>query len=233
MPSVLLFDIDGTLVLTGGAGARAMSRAFEELFGIPDAFATIPFGGRTDAWLVGQALDAHGLTAQPGDLDHFSARYVAHLGREIDRPGTRKGVMPGIHALLEHLAPRPDVFLALLTGNYETGARMKLEYFDLWRFFRCGAFGDSAFDRNHLFPTAISHVRTCGGPVVPASQVVVIGDTPLDVACAAAGGARSIAVATGSHSVDDLKAAGADVVFESLVDTSAVVGEIQRLTGEP
>lgn len=229
-PSVLLFDIDGTLLLTGGAGGRAMSRAFEDVFGIPNAFDGLEMGGRTDAWLVTTAARAHGLTCSPDALSRFEAAYLAYLARELQRPGPRKGIMPGIGSLLDALAGRDDAHLALLTGNYEAGARIKLEYFDLWRYFRCGAFGDTVFDRNHLLPDAISQVRACGISVVSASHVVVIGDTPLDVACAAAGGARSIAVATGSHGAEELAAAGADVVFETLADTESVLQTISCLT---
>ena len=131
--------------------------------------------------------------------------------------------MPGVRPLLDVLADRPDIYLALLTGNYEDAARVKLEHFDLWRFFPCGAFGDDAPHRNGLLPKALARIRACGGPVVPASDVVVIGDTPLDVACAAASGARSIAVATGGYDVASLRAAGADVVFEDLSDIDAVL----------
>jgi phosphoglycolate phosphatase-like HAD superfamily hydrolase len=228
--TVLLFDIDGTLVLTGGAGGRSLSLAFEELFGIRDAFRGIAFGGRTDAWLVAQAAQAHGIPPDAPELAQLPARYFTHLSRELHETGSsRKGIMPGVRPLLEALSARDDVFLALLTGNYETGARMKLEHFDLWGFFACGAFGDTVFDRNHLLPDAISQVRACGGPVVPASQIVIIGDTPLDVACARAGGARAIAVATGSHSADELIASGADVVYETLADTADVLSAIHRL----
>jgi phosphoglycolate phosphatase-like HAD superfamily hydrolase len=136
--------------------------------------------------------------------------------------------MPGVRALLDALIDRPDAYLALLTGNYETGAQLKLEHFDLWRYFRCGAFGDGAADRNGLVPKALARVAACGGPAFASSDAVVIGDTPLDVACAKAGGARLIAVATGNHSVDELRAAGADVVFEDLSDTRSVVRSIFR-----
>src|SRR5439155_14506603 len=149
--------------------------------------------------------------------------YLAHLSTELDRPGPRKGVMPGVRRLLDELAARPDVYLALLTGNYEEAARVKLEYFDLWRYFRCGAFGDDAPDRNGLLPKALAVVRARGGPAVSPADTVVVGDTPLDVACAAAAGARSIAVATGGYDVDALRAAGADVVFDDLSDTDAVL----------
>ena len=207
-----------------------MSLAFQDLFGIRDAFAGIAFNGRTDAWLVATAAQAHGIAADSPDLGRFPSLYLNHLSRELHRPGPRKGVMPGIEPLLDVLGSRDEAYLALLTGNYETGARLKLEYFDLWRYFTCGAFGDAAFDRNGLLPTAISQIRACGGPVVSASQIVVIGDTPLDVACARAGGARSIAVATGGHSAEELTASGADVVFDTLADTEQVLSAIHRLT---
>jgi phosphoglycolate phosphatase len=104
---------------------------------------------------------------------------------------------------------------------------MKLDYFDLWRYFRCGAFGDDAPDRNGLLPKAIATIQSCGGPEVVPSQVVVVGDTPLDVACAAASGARSLAVATGGYDVDALRAAGADMVMEDLGDTRQVLRALQ------
>ena len=217
-------------MLTGGVGVRAMSLAFEDVFGIPNAFADLQPAGRTDAWLLGHALELHGVAAARPEVSRFSEAYAMHLARELARPGPRKGIMPGIQQLLSALVSRGDAFLALLTGNTETGARLKLEYFDLWRFFRCGAFGEVSLDRHALFSTAIARVRECGGLDVPVSQVVVIGDTPLDVAAAAAGGARSLAVATGSYGVEALTTAGADVVFETLADTSAVLDEIDRLT---
>lgn len=224
MARLLLFDIDGTLVLTGGAGVRAMTRAFEDLFGVSDAFAGIPMPGRTDAWILADAAATHAVP--PPALDRFVDVYVDHLAREIEAPGPRKGVMPGVRALLDRLSARDDVYLALLTGNYERAARVKLEHFGLWRYFRCGAFGDAAPDRNGLLSKALERVRTCGGPAVGAADVVVIGDTPLDVACAAAGGARSVAVATGGYDIETLRRSGADVVLEDLSDTETALSAL-------
>jgi phosphoglycolate phosphatase len=223
---VVLFDIDGTLVLTGGAGGRAMTLAFQELFAVDDAFRGIPLPGRTDAWILADAVKAHGLSLDSPALARFPEVYLRHLAIELDKPGPRKGVMPGVHELLDRLAARGDVYLALLTGNYEAAARLKLEHFDLWRYFACGAFGDDAPDRNGLLPKAITRIAACGGPAVVAADAVVIGDTPLDVAVAASAGARSIAVATGSYSVEELRASGAHVVFEDLSDTDAVLHAI-------
>jgi phosphoglycolate phosphatase len=226
--TLVLFDIDGTLVLTGGAGGRAMSLAFQELFAVNDAFRGIPMPGRTDAAILTEAATAHGLARDSPTLACFPDVYLRHLATELEKPGPRKGVMPGIRVLLDALAARPDVFLSLLTGNFERAAQLKLEYFDLWRYFSAGAFGDGAADRNGLVAKAAARVVAQGGPSVPASDIIVIGDTPLDVACAQAAGARSIAVATGSHTVGQLEAAGADAVFEDLSDTPRVLREMLR-----
>ncbi len=200
-----------------------MSEAFAELFAIRDAFAGVSMAGRTDAGILADAVAAHGIRADAPELARFPTIYAQHLTRELDKPGPRKGIMPGIRPLLDALAARDDVHLALLTGNYEACAQLKLEYFDLWRYFRGGAFGDNAPDRNRLLPRAVAHVASCGGPTVEARDAIVIGDTPLDVACARASSARSIAVATGNFSVHELQSAGADLVFADLGDTDAVL----------
>jgi phosphoglycolate phosphatase-like HAD superfamily hydrolase len=225
--TLILFDIDGTLVLTGGAGGRAMSLAFAEVFAIANAFDGIPMAGRTDAWILNDAVAAHRLPPDSPDLARFKDAYVRHLAIELEKPGVaRKGLMPGVRELLDALAPRDDVYLALLTGNYEAGARLKLEYFDLWKYFSCGAFGDEAPHRNVLVPKALTTVAACGGPAFAAADAIVIGDTPLDVGCAIHAGARSLGVATGSHSVEQLQAAGADAVLKDLSDTDEVLGII-------
>lgn len=201
-----------------------MTLAFEELFAIPDAFRGIPMPGRTDSWILSDAAAVHGISSDA--LVVFRDAYLSRLEAELERPaspGAIKAVMPGVRPLLDALAGRPDAYLALLTGNYERAAQLKLEHFGLWRYFRCGAFGDAAPDRNSLLPAAMARIAACGGPEAPASEAVVIGDTPLDVACAAAAGAMSIAVATGGYTADALRAAGADVVFEDLSDTAAVL----------
>ena len=204
-----------------------MSRAFEEVFAIANAFEGIAMAGRTYAWILSDAAAKHGITEDVSTLARFHQAYVRHLAIELEKPGVaRKGLMPGVRELLDALAARDDVYLALLTGNYEAGARLKLEYFDLWKYFSCGAFGDAAPHRNVLVPKALAAVAECGGPAFMAADALVIGDTPLDVGCAAHAGARSLAVATGSHSVDDLRAAGADAVLKDLSDTDEVLGII-------
>jgi len=230
--TLVLFDIDGTLVLTGGAGARAMARAFDQLYAVHDAFAGIPMAGRTDSWILSDTMRAHGLAHNAKETARFREAYLPLLLEELEKPHPRKEVMPGVRALLDALAPRGDIYLALLTGNFEPAARAKLEYFDLWRYFRCGAFGDDAPDRNGLLPRAWATVAASAGPICEPHRTIVIGDTPLDVACAAAGGARSIAVATGSHDLDELRACGADAVFADFSDTDRVLHTIANLNAD-
>ena len=222
MPKLVLFDIDGTLVLTGGAGVRAMTRACDEIVGSSNALHGVAVAGRTDWIILADALERMGR-----DLDQqlFSAlrdRYVTYLREEIQVPGHGvKAVMPGIQALLDDLQARDGVYLGLLTGNFEAGARIKLEYFDLWRYFQCGAFGDDAADRNALVPFAVSRARECGVPEVAPQDILVVGDTPHDIACARAVGATPVAVATGMFTTEQLRDSGADIVFRDLSDTAA------------
>jgi phosphoglycolate phosphatase-like HAD superfamily hydrolase len=222
MPKLVLFDIDGTLVLTGGAGVRAMTRACDELVGSSNALHGVAVAGRTDWIILSDALERLGRDL---DQDLFGAlrdRYVEYLRQEIKVPGHGvKAVMPGIEALLEELQARDGVYLGLLTGNFEAGARIKLEYFDLWRYFQCGAFGDDAADRNALVPFAVSRARECGVPDLAPHDILVVGDTPHDVACARAVGATPVAVATGMFTPEQLRDCGADIVFRDLSDTAA------------
>ena len=219
---LILFDIDGTLVLTGGAGMRAMNRACEDLVGHDSALTGVAVAGRTDWIILDEVLRLHGRALDRELLEQLRRHYVEHLREEIELPGTGiKAVMPGIRELLDALQKRDDVALGLLTGNFAEGARIKLEYFDLWKYFRWGAFGDDASDRNELVPVALERARACGITDAHASVVFVVGDTPHDVACAQAAGAVPIAVATGHYSVDQLRAAGAARVFDDLRDTTA------------
>jgi phosphoglycolate phosphatase-like HAD superfamily hydrolase len=207
-----------------------MSLAFEDVLGIRDAFDGLPMAGRTDSWILADAVAAHGIQLDASTLARFQEVYLGRLVAQIETPGdSRKGIMPGIRELLDALADRDDVYLALLTGNFEAAARIKLEYFGLWRYFRCGAFGDAAPDRNGLLPRAVSTVAACGGPTFAATDAVVIGHTPLDIACAKFSSARSIGVATGMHSVAELRAAGADIVFADLSDTRSVLHALNVL----
>lgn len=219
---IILFDIDGTLVLTGRAGMRAMNTACEDLVSGPDAMAGVTFAGRTDWSILDDILRNHGHSLDEVLLDELRQRYVVHLAEEIQLPGQGvKDVMPGIRELLEALNARDDVRVGLLTGNFVEGARIKLEYFDLWKYFPWGAFGGDSASRNDLVPIAIARARAHGIDGVASRNVLVVGDTPNDVECALVAGATPIAVATGSYSIDELRDAGATIVFDDLSDTAA------------
>lgn len=222
MHKLVLFDIDGTLVLTGRAGLRAMARMFDLRYGSSDAAGGVPVAGRTDWAIFSDILQRMGHDLDEALLRELRDHYLELLREEIQHRGEGvKDVMPGVRELLDRLQPREDVWLGLLTGNFAEAARIKLEHFGLWQYFRGGAFGDDASDRNRLVPLALRRARQNGLPDVPADRIIVVGDTPHDIACARAADAVPVAVATGGFSVDQLRASGADIVFEDLSDTAA------------
>jgi phosphoglycolate phosphatase len=240
MRKLVLFDIDGTLVLTGGAGIRAMNRVCEELVGNPHALDGIPVAGRTDRIILTDVVARLGHALDDGLLDRLRDGYISNLREEIERPGRTqsfeslgprggvKAVMPGIRELLDVLERREDVFLGLLTGNFEAGARIKLEHFGLWHYFRCGAYGDDAADRNELVPFALERARRCGLPDIAPDHILVVGDTPHDVACARAVGATPVGVATGGFTVEQLRESGAEIVFENLGNAEGLLKVIDE-----
>ena len=223
-PALILFDVDGTLLLSGRAGLRAMTRAFQQAFGIADAFKGESFGGRTDSYLVSNALRAAGLPDTGENHDHFRDIYLPLLAEEIQHPGQgHKGLMPGARELLEALQEYDHLHLALLTGNYREAAEIKLRHFEIWDFFEWGAFSDDHADRNRLVPIAKARAETYDIPGEAIERVIVIGDTPHDIECARVAGARSIAVATGGYSMEQLQEAGANDVLPDLADTQRVL----------
>lgn len=227
-PRLVLFDIDGTLLLTDGAGRRAIHRALVEIFG-----ATGPtdhwFDGKTDPQIVRELMRVVG----HGD-DHIDARmtalfdlYVARLREELRDPNHTARALRGVPALLDALAARADMILGLLTGNLELGARAKLEAVGIDPLvFRVGAYGSDHELRPELPAIAQRRAQELLGVNVPGESVVVIGDTPADVECGRGIGARAIGVATGRYTVDVLAAHGAAAVFEDLADTDAVMRAI-------
>src|SRR4029078_296343 len=135
------------------AAVRRVARAFEDVFGLQHGMASISMAGRTDAWIVAQMAANHGLACTPDVFERFHQAYISHLEQEIHKPGPQKGILPGVRELLDALASHDRPHLALLTGSFERGAQIKLEYFDLWRYFDAGAFGDRTHDRNSLLDT--------------------------------------------------------------------------------
>ncbi|MEZ0227098.1 MAG: HAD family hydrolase [Planctomycetota bacterium] len=228
---LLLWDIDGTLVTTAGAGRRAIDKAFLDVHGWKDATKSLFFDGRTDPWIVEETFRAHGFTPRERDGARRAVleRYVAHLEHELANPPAGKpfGPLPGIERALAELARRDDCTLALLTGNIEPGARRKLERFDLWRFFRFGAYGDDAEERPALLPVALGRAANGHGLAFEAHHAVVVGDTPRDVEVGRKHGARTIAVATGGgYRREDLAACEPTHIFDDLSCTDALLEAI-------
>lgn len=212
--------------MTGGAGGRAVACAFADVFPLSRCdvrLETVPLAGRTDRWILAEFARQLGVVVEPSDLARLRVSYLEHLAREIGEPNTRKCVLPGVRPLLERLSDRDDVCLALLTGNVADGARIKLEHFDLWRYFRAGGFGDVSLDRTAVFEAAVQAASNAHGVTFPPEDIVVVGDTPLDVAVAVETGARSVAVATGTYSAESLWNAGADEVLPDFGDLMAAL----------
>jgi phosphoglycolate phosphatase-like HAD superfamily hydrolase len=224
LSALVLFDIDGTLLVSGGAGVRAMTRAFERVFGVREAFDGFPIAGYTDSYLLSRALTRARIDDTTAAHDAFRATYLEVLAAEIQKPGRgQKGLMPGVRALLEEVSRRAHFYSALLTGNYQAAAAIKLAHFGVADYFSWGAFGEDSADRNELARVALQRAAERAVPPTARQNVVVIGDTPHDVACARAIGARVIAVATGGCSFDELKETGADEVVRDLTDTDALL----------
>lgn len=213
---IILFDIDGTLVRTGGAGKAAMESALAEAFGVKELRDEVPYSGRTDVAIGRDLLRVHGIEPTPENQRKLRDAYLANLPESLrTRGGT---VCPGIPELLAALAGRPGVVLGLLTGNVRLGARVKLSHFGLWDFFACGGFGDDHHDRDDVARAALACVRQHVSRHVDPSEVWVIGDTPLDVSCARAIGANAVAVATGWHPLEELARHEPDFIFNDLSD---------------
>jgi len=218
---LVLFDIDGTLLLSAGAGRRAIHAALGD-HGVDLApVSGIRFDGKTDPQIIVELLEAAGDPApeDPVRIAELLERYVSHLARELDEHGHRSQVMPGIPALLDALEADDGVVLGLLTGNVVTGARLKLVAagLDPERFV-VGAYGSDHRRRNELAPVAARRAQPHFGRIPAGAEVVIIGDTPADVSCGECIGARTIAVATGGYTVSQLSETGADRVFADFAD---------------
>jgi phosphoglycolate phosphatase-like HAD superfamily hydrolase len=216
---LLLFDIDQTLVNTGGAGLRALDRACFELFAVERAMDGISPHGKTDPAIAREILRARlDLVSDPSIPERITSTldaYAVFLKEEVQRSPTYR-VLPGILSLLDEMLPRQDVILGLATGNIEAGARIKLERGNLNRYFTFGGFGSDSEDRAELVRRAAEKAaHKNGGPVAP-SNIFVIGDTPLDIDAGKRAGFKTVGVATGSYSVDQLLAAGATIAVSDL-----------------
>jgi phosphoglycolate phosphatase-like HAD superfamily hydrolase len=211
--SRLLFawDIDGTLLSTGGAGRAALNGAFSALHGVPSAFANVQFAGRTDPGICQQAFLGAGLPCTEEAIQVLQAAYLPRLEEELARRAGDLVVHPGVGAILDASAALGTH--ALLTGNWKAGAKRKLQAVGLWDRFALGAFGDDSPHRNDLVPILAERARKAG---FPSDRVVVIGDTEADLACARAGGALAVLVGTGWRTLVELEALKPDLLLEDL-----------------
>ena len=210
---LILFDIDNTLLYTGGAGGLGMNLAFQEMFGISDGFASVEFSGRTDLFILSEALRQHGIRGGlEAHLQGFLRSYHYHLKQTLEE---RNGHLePGFPHLLEALQKRDGVRLGLATGNFSQAAWMKLEHYGIRQYFRDGAFGDESLDRAEMVRAGI---RRFAGDVAP-TDVLIVGDTPHDVSSALANRLVAVGVATGTYTTDQLRDSGANLVFQDFSD---------------
>ena len=221
---LVLFDIDGTLITSRGAGRRAMRTALERVFGAAGGIDQYDLGGRTDTRIVHDVMGALGWEpARVKDrLDDFFEAYLAGLTSEIG-DGRHVVTLPGVSLLVDRLAQSADVVLGLVTGNIEEGARIKLLPTGLWPHFRIGAYGSDHMDRRRLPSLAARRAHALVGHTFAPTDVVVIGDTPHDIDCARAFGAVAIAVSTGQYTRAALLAEHPDHLFDDLADVERVL----------
>jgi phosphoglycolate phosphatase-like HAD superfamily hydrolase len=219
----LLFDIDGTLINTGGAGGTALIEAFREDFGVANP-ANVPFSGRTDRGIGTNLFEQHGIDDSPENWRRLRDGYLARL--PIHLPQRNGRVLDGVLRLLERLQTREAIGVGLLTGNLRDGARIKLSYFGLFEHFKFGGFGDEHRDRNGVAGAALAEAEQHANGTFDPGRVWVIGDTPLDIHCARTIGARVLAVATGLHPVAELADLRPDLLLENLCDTDLVLNTL-------
>ena len=225
---LVLFDIDGTILLTAGAGRRAIVAAISEQVGSSAALNQVRFDGKTDPQIVTELLEAAGHPGphEPDRVQAICSRYVTLLKHELEQPASRTTIMPGVLPLLARLE-KENVLLGLLTGNMAEGAALKLRAggIDPARF-AVGAYGSDSANRPELPPIAARRAERYFGRTPSGSEVVIIGDTPADIACGSCIQACAIGVATGAYSVADLMACAPHAAFENLSETDRVVEAI-------
>ncbi len=218
---VCLFDIDGTLLNSGGAGQAAMEAAFVEQFGPMQPVEGVAYAGRTDRAIIADIFRYFDIEDDDHTRDEFVGRYFSHLPDKLSQK--EGGVLPGVTVLLEELASRENVELGLLTGNFRRGAEIKLGHFDLFHHFEFGGFGDIHHDRGDVARDALQETRAFLNRDIHPSQIWVIGDTPADVSCARVIDANVIAVSTGHFSEETLAATKPDHLLPDFSDPQAIL----------
>lgn len=227
---IVLFDIDGTILRSGGVGRIAMERALTDVFGSPGS-RDYHYDGKTDKQIVRETMRLEGLSDEEIDarMPELLDAYLAGLHSELGSGNRTVHVFPGVREILDELERQDNVILGLLTGNIEPGARAKLGAagIEMSRF-KVNAFGSDHEHRPELPGVAQRRAGELLGAEIEGNRVIVIGDTPADIRCGESIGARAIGVATGRYSVDDLVAHGAYAVFETLADTESVLERIMN-----
>jgi phosphoglycolate phosphatase-like HAD superfamily hydrolase len=225
---LVLFDIDGTLLTSLRAGLAGMQMAMRELHGIEVSFEGIEIAGRLDTLIWRDLTARHSLPGDPGAHQTFRETYSRCLARVLAENNSSRA-LPGTHALVDAVCAAPGVTAGLLTGNYQTTGMLKVTHAGFKaESFVVNAWGDEGPDRRSLVPVAMGRYHSRHGRAVPADRVLIIGDTPHDVDCAKAHGARVLAVATGQFTVSELQATAADRVASDLSDTAALAEWILR-----
>ncbi|MDB6076980.1 MAG: gph 2 [Akkermansiaceae bacterium] len=226
-PSLWLFDIDGTLVDSGGAGLRSLQEAVSECFGADGP--EFDLAGSTDLGVIAGIYRHFDRDEELAQTEAFFAAYLRRLEWNLVHGGFPGHVLPAAPELLTHLENLPDVSLGLLTGNISGGAAAKMRHYGLERYFAFGAYGSDHADRNLLGPVALERAAAHAGRDFAPSDALVIGDTPKDIACAHAMGAKCLAVATGSFTRQQLLDHRADYVVDSLAEVLAADLDLNRL----
>lgn len=221
---LLLWDIDATLISTGGAGDKALKRVVQQRYGVDDDFHDVEIAGRTDAFIAASILRKYGQEPTGSNVSAFLDEYVAHLGELL--PQLNGQVLPGISEILQRMKAKPDRVLALLTGNLQRGAKLKLQRYGLWDYFEFGAFADDHADRNELGAFARARAKERHAHDFAVEAIDVIGDTGHDIACGKIFGARTIAVATGTWTRAQLAAHNPDFLFDDLSPVDEVIATL-------
>ncbi len=217
---LILWDIDGTLIISHGAGVRAMELALAKRFGVSCNLHRLDWAGSTDTWITGEIFRHAGLPHTPRNVHDYHETYLELLPGEL-RAGPQGHVLPGVLELLETLHRRKDVAQGLLTGNLRRGAEFKLTHYKVWHYFEFGAFADDSPRRNELGPHALRRAKEKHAVEFSPADTFIIGDTPRDIECGRAIGAKTIGVATGRFTVDELRAHAPTAVFANFADTAA------------
>ncbi|MBN1595118.1 HAD hydrolase-like protein [candidate division FCPU426 bacterium] len=220
--TLFLFDVDATLIRTGGVGLRVMSRAFEEIMGWQDALAGISMAGRTDPSIAQEvSRQRRGKDMTAPELETVWARYLELLRQQLQEADTYR-VLPGIPEFLRKISGQAGFALGLGTGNLEAGARIKLERADLNKYFPFGGFGSDAVERAEVLRIGVSRGERYLGRSLTNRQIVIVGDTPHDIAAGKELAARTLAVATGPYSLEQLAAFQPDLAIQDFTDQTAV-----------